>query len=47
MNISKNIQCEVTPPPFPLVEMGKAGGGRTPGEKERVKREIEDDRHLL
>ena len=36
-----NAQITLTSPPFPLVEMGEAGGGRTPQDKERVKREIE------
>ena len=38
MRIVINTQVMLTPPPFPLFEMGEVGGGRTPQDKERVKR---------
>ena len=47
MRIVINTQVMLTPPPFPLFEMGEVGGGRTPQDKERVKREIEStDRQI-
>ena len=38
MRTSINAQVLLTPPPFLLFEMGEAGGGRTPLDKERLQR---------